>query len=153
MHAAWHLARFAPNCLLEASRFTVYRRAERQPLQGIWWFTEKVAQRCRDEAGPDSQKRLDWLRNVLAVCFNWSRFDQIERLALHSGESIPGVLGRGLSMPHLKADPYTDRKTGERLINIPPGYWKQKGEMLLGGELQVVLPWVPVLRVARSKSL
>lgn len=120
---------------------------------GIWWFTEKVAQRCRDEAGPDPQKRLDWLRDVLAVCFNWSRFDRIERLALHSGESIPAVLGRGLPMPHYKADPYIDRKTGEHLIKLPVDYWMKKGAMLLGGELQVVLPWVPVRRVAVSRFL
>jgi hypothetical protein len=56
------------------------------------------------------QKRLDWVRNVLAVCFNWSRFDRIERLALHSGRGIPAVLGRGTPMPHYKADPYMDAK-------------------------------------------
>jgi hypothetical protein len=120
---------------------------------GIWWFTEKVAQRCRDEAGADPQKRLDWLRNVLAVCFNWSRFDRIERLPLHAGETIPAVLGRGLPMPHYKADPYTDRKSGQRLIDLPVDYWKKKGEILFGGELQIVLPWVPVRRVAATTSI
>jgi hypothetical protein len=134
---------------------TLYRVSQSGAITppGIWWFTEKVAQRCRDEAGPDPQKRLDWLRNVLAVCFNWSRFDRIERLALHSGESIPAVLGRGTPMPHYKADPYIDRKTGEHLIQLPPDYWQKKGEMLLGGELQVVLPWVPVRRVAATNAL
>jgi hypothetical protein len=135
---------------------TLYRISQSGAVTppGIWWFTEKVAQRCRDEAGPDPQKRLDWLREVLAVCFNWSRFDRIERLALHSGEIIPAVLGRGVPMPHYKYDPYTDRKTGERLIKeFPPDYWKKKGEVLIGGELQVVLPWVPVRRVAASKTL
>ncbi|MGO9893950.1 MAG: hypothetical protein ACLPX8_07030 [Bryobacteraceae bacterium] len=134
---------------------TLYRVSQSGPASppGIWWFTEKVAQRCRDEAGPDPQKRLDWLRSVLAVCFNWSRFDRIERLALHSGESIPAVLGRGLPMPHYKADPYIDRKTGERLIALPADYWKKKGEMLLGGESQIVLPWVPVRRVAATGSV
>lgn len=120
---------------------------------GIWWFSEKVAQRCRDEAGPDPQKRLDWLRNVLAVCFNWSRFDRIERCAIHSGEKIPAVIGRGLAMPHYKADPYIDRKTGQHLIDLPPDYWQKKGQLLLGGELQIVLPWIPVHRVSVTASL
>jgi hypothetical protein len=56
-------------------------------------------------------------------------------------------------MPHYKADPYIDRKTGERLIALPADYWKKKGEMLLGGESQIVLPWVPVRRVAATGSV
>jgi len=121
---------------------------------GIWWFTEKVAQRSWEEAGNDPQKRLEWLRNVLAVCFNWSRFDRIERLRLHPGESIPAVLGRGLPMPHYRFDPFIDRKTGQRLIGeLPPDYWIKKGEVLLGGELQVILPWVPRSRITTSDSL
>jgi len=138
-----------------SGRLTLYRVAQRgvATAPGIWWFTDKVARRCRDEAGPDLQKRLAWLRNVLAVCFNWSSFDRIERLALHEGESIPAVLGRGLPMPHYKADPYNDRKTGERVVTLPLDYWKRKGEMLMGGELQVVLPWVPAGRVAVTDGL
>ncbi|MEO8025687.1 MAG: hypothetical protein ABI823_04415 [Bryobacteraceae bacterium] len=121
---------------------------------GIWWFTEKVAERCRAEAGPDPAKRLDWLREVLAVCFNWSKFDRIERFTLHAGETIPAILGRGLPMPHYKVDPYVDRKTGERLMpKLPPDYWKRKSEMLLGGELQIVLPWIPAKRVQITDSL
>ena len=136
-------------------RQTLYRIAQSggKTPPGIWWFTEKLAQRCRDEAGADPQERLDWLRDVLAVCFNWSRFDGIERMALHDGESIPAVLGRGLAMPRLKAVPYVDRKTGQKVIDIPADYWKQEGAMLSGGELQVVLPWIPVNRIAASMTL
>ena len=135
---------------------TLYRISERGTTArpGIWWFTEKVADRCREEAGPDPQKRLDWLRQVLAVCFNWSRFDQVEQLVLRSGETIPAVVGRGLAMPHYKFEPYIDRETGRRVMDkLPPDYWKKKGEWLLGGELQVVLPWIPVLRVTISSSI
>jgi hypothetical protein len=116
---------------------TLYRVSQRgAAAPGIWWFTEKVARRCRDEAGSESQKQLNWLRNVLAVCFNWSRFDQIERISLWAGESMPAVIGRGLPMPQYKFEPYIDRKTGARVIDeLPPDYWKQKGTMLLGGEL------------------
>jgi hypothetical protein len=125
------------------------------PPYGIWWFTEKVAQRCRDEAGPDSKKRLEWLRQVLAVCFNWSSFDRIQRIQFHACESIPVVMGRGVAMPHYKVVPHIDRKTGERVVPdpLPPDYWKKKGEMLLGGELQIVLPWIPVLRIVNIPSL
>ena len=57
---------------------TLYRVSQSgAPAPGIWWFTGKVAERCRDEAGSDRQAQLDHLRNVLAVCFNWSRFDWI----------------------------------------------------------------------------
>jgi hypothetical protein len=135
---------------------TLYRIADSATppgRSGIWWFSEKVAKRCREAAGIDPRKQLDWLRNVLAVCFNWSRFDRIERLALHSGEEIPAVLGRGLPMPHYKVDPYVDRKTGEHLIKLPVDYWQQKGQDLLGGEMQIVLPWIPIRRVATTNSV
>ena len=135
---------------------TLYRVADSKSPKGqpgIWWFSEKVAQHCRDEAGPDPQKRLEWLRNLLAVCFNWSRFDRIERLSLHAGEEIPSVIGIGLGMPHDRPDPYIDRKTGQRVVTLPADYWKNLGQHLLGGELQTVLPWIPVLRVNVTPSL
>lgn len=134
---------------------TLYRVAQRgeQAPPGIWWFNETVAQRCRDEAGPDPQKRLEWLRNVLAVCYNWSRFDRIERLRIRRDERIPAVYGEGLPMPHYKLSPYYERGTGRQVVDMPGDYWKQKGKMLMGGELQVVLPWVPRFRVAETRSL
>jgi len=132
---------------LLSGQTTIYRvadstRAGKPP--GIWWFSEKVAQRCRDEAGPDPQKRLEWLRNVLAVCFNWSRFDRIERLTLHAGEEIPSIVGKGLEMPYYKLG-NQEAATAD--------YWKKLGQSLLGGELQTVLPWIPVLRIAATPSL
>jgi hypothetical protein len=126
---------------------TIYRVADSTRTgtpPGIWWFSEKVAQRCRDEAGPDPQKRLEWLRNVLAVCFNWSRFDRIERLTMHAGEEIPSIVGKGLEMPYYKL--------GNREA-APADYWKNLGHSLMGGELQTVLPWIPVLRVKVTPSL
>jgi len=132
--------------------YRVSQQGSKAPI-GIWWFSEQVAQRCRDEAGADGAKQLDWLRNVLAVCFNWSTFDRVERFSLHGGERIPTVLGKGLSMPHYKADPFIDRNTGERVISLPKDYWQKKGNTLLGGELQIVLPWLPVNRVSTTTHL
>jgi hypothetical protein len=134
---------------------TIYRVSQKGKGNppGIWWFSEKLAKHCREEAGPDPQKRLAWLRNVLAVCFNWSSFDQIQRLPLRPHEKIPAVFGRGLAMPYYKAEPYIDRKTGEHVVNLPVDYWQRKGQMLIGGELQIVLPWIPVRRIATTPSL
>jgi hypothetical protein len=132
--------------------YRVSQKGSKGPV-GIWWFSEKVAGRCRTEAGSDGAKQLEWLRNVLAVCFNWSTFDRLERFSLHGGERIPAVLGKGLPMPHYKADPYFDRKTGQRVVSLPKDYWQQKGNMLLGGELQIVLPWIPVGRVSTTQQL
>ena len=61
--------------------YRVSQRGSKAPI-GIWWFTEKVAQRCSAEVGGDGAKQLEWLRNVLAVCFNWSDFNQIERFTV-----------------------------------------------------------------------
>ncbi len=142
---------------LLAGQQTIYRVTDDalpSGSTGIWWFNENVAQRCRQECGPDPQKRLEWLRSVLAVCFNFGAFNKIQRLTLHGGEEIPAILGRGLPMPHYKFDPYIDRKTGRQVIaEFPPDYWQKKGQFLLGGELQIVLPWIPVRRVATTASL
>lgn len=56
-------------------------------------------------------------------------------------------------MPHYKVAPYRDAKTGESRINLPKDYWQRKGQMLLGGEQQVLLPWIPVTRVVTTKQL
>jgi hypothetical protein len=132
--------------------YRVSQSGSKGPI-GIWWFGEQVAQRCRKEAGGVASQQLEWLRNVLAVCFNWSTFDRVERFSLHSGERIPAVLGKGLPMPHYKVSPYTDRKTGEQVVDLPVDYWQNKGKMLIGGELQIVLPWIPVHRVSNSGPL
>lgn len=134
---------------------TLYRVTQKgtQTPPGIWWFSSKLAAECRKEAGSDPARQLEWLRNVLAVCFNWSKFDQVQRFALHGGERIPVVIGTGLPMPYYKADPYVDRKTGQTMISLPADYWKRMGQKLLGGELQIVLPWIPVSRVTFADRL
>jgi hypothetical protein len=133
--------------------YRVSGSAADQANPGIWWFSEKVAQRSKDAAGSERQARLDWLRDVLAVCFNWSSFDHLVRFTLHPGEAIPAVFGKGLPMPYNKVTPFIDRKTGTQAVSIPADYWKNMGKSLLGGELQIVLPWIPVGRVARTPSL
>jgi hypothetical protein len=130
-----------------ANLYRVSQQNSKAP--GIWWFSEQVARRCRAEVGTDGAKQLEWLRNVLAVCFNWSTFDRLERFSLHAGERIPTVLGKGLPMPHYKLEQF-DR----HLIERPPkDYWQRKGQVLLGGELQTVLPWIPVNRVSTAAYL
>jgi len=57
--------------------YRVSQSGSKGPI-GIWWFGEQVAQRCRKEAGGVASQQLEWLRNVLAVCFNWSTFDRVE---------------------------------------------------------------------------
>ncbi len=133
---------------------TLYRVGDstRPSSTSIWWFTERVAGRCRMEAGAQPEDRLNWLRNVLAVCYNWSKFDRLEQLQLRAGEELPAILGRGLPMPYHLVQPYIDRKTGETMVSIPDEYWKRKGQMLFGGELQTVLPWIPTGRVRATPS-
>ena len=133
-------------------RMTLYRVAEAGSVTppGVWWFTDQVANRCREAAGTEPKKQLDWLRNVLAVCYDWSKFNRIERFTLHSGESIPAVLGVGLPMPYYSRIPREDPVTGKKEYD---DYWQKKGVWLMGGEQQVVLPWIPVGRIATTQSL
>lgn len=135
---------------------TLYRVADSKSEDpyGIWWFTERVASRCRHEAGPNPKARADWLRNALAVCYNWSSLDLIHRLDLYPGETLPAVEGVGLPMPHYKLKVFFHKETGQRVIEeLPPDYWQKKGRMLFGGELQIVLPWIPIQRIATIPSL
>ena len=56
-------------------------------------------------------------------------------------------------MPHYKVDARIDRNTGERVVTLPKDYWQKKGDNLIGGELQTVLPWIPVNRVSMTHRL
>lgn len=128
---------------------TFYRVASKgsKAPTGVWWFSERVAARCRQEAPKAGLTPLDWLREMLAVCFNWSSFDQLESFELQKHERLPAILGIGKPMPHYKVD--TRRGT----VTLPPDYWKRQGQILLGGERQIVLPWVPAGRVKKISSL
>jgi len=126
-----------------AGPVNIYRVSQRgDDRPGIWWFGETVALRCRQEAGSTGADQLEWLRNLLAVCFNWSTFDQFQRIQIPTGLQVPAVFGKGAPMPYYMGKPYQD-KIGRRVSDWPKDYWQQKGRMLLGGESQIVLPWVP----------
>ncbi len=119
-----------------------------------WWFSETVVTHCRKEAGSNPKDQLNWLRNALAVCFNWSNFDKLVFIYLKRGETIPAVTGRALAMPYYRIEPYIDRKTGEHLIKAyPKDYWEKLGHIFSGGERQTLLPWVPTRRAKRIDSL
>ncbi len=115
---------------------------------GIWWFSEKVAKRCEEEAAKSGQSKAEWLRNALAVCYNWNTMDGMQRIRLHAGEQLPAVIGIGLPMP------FNVLKIHRGRIETPPDdYWKNIRKTLLGGELQIVLPWIPVRRVSPTPIL
>ena len=127
----------------------LYRSVSKSaPRKGIWWFSEKVVARCRKEAALKGQSNSEWLRDALAICFNWSPMDGMQRFHLHTGEEIPAVLGVGSPMPcnSLKVD-----KDGK--VKIPLDYWENQKKMLLGGEQQIVLPWIPISRVMPTSLL
>ena len=109
---------------------------------GIWWFSEKVAARCRKEADAKGQSRTEWLRNALAVCYNWNDMDGMQRISLHVGEEIPAVLGVGAAKPFNLLSISNKGK-----VEIPKDYWENLRKTLLGGESQIVLPWIPESRV------
>lgn len=126
--------------------YRVASKGSKAPV-GVWWFSERVAAKCREEAPKAGMTAFEWLREMLAVCFNWSSFDQLESFELKAGESLPAILGIGKPMPHYKVD----ARRGS--VSLPADYWKRAGQVLAGGERQIVLPWVPAGRVRKLSSI
>ena len=74
----------------------VYRAANAanaRTLEGMWWFTEDIWNRCLSEGGSSDADRLAWLHSNLAVCYDWSKCDRIVRL--FTGDGLPAVQATG----------------------------------------------------------
>lgn len=133
--------------------FRVGDQSRSMSAYGVWWFKQKVANKCRTAvppgSGPNPAAQLDWLRNVLAVCYNWSDFNQFFRVSIRSDEELPIVMGKGTPQPY-----YSPPSTRSGYpVSLPPDYWKKKGVELFGNEIQIVLPWVPQGRITKTASL
>jgi hypothetical protein len=108
---------------------------------GIWWFTEDIWNQCQREAGNSDSKRIHWLHQRLAVCYDWSKCDRIVKIDLFGASEIPAVQAIGL--PKTRWD--SPRMFGQPLPGIT-----HKATMhgsLSGGLTQTILPFIPRLEI------
>ena len=104
---------------------------------GVWWFHRNVIDACKQHAGKPAADRLSWLREHLAVCFDWSQMDRIDTLSLTAAGELPAIEGTGAPMRVYSAAALPSGKVAS------PDYWANLGRYFPGGLKQIVLPFIP----------
>jgi hypothetical protein len=109
----------------------------------MWWFTQDIWDQCQREAGPSDTKRVVWLHDHLAVCYDWSTCDRIVRLNTDLGLPVIQALG----LPKTRFD-------SPRMINPTLPGIVHKATIhggLKGGLMQTILPFIPRLEIRDLK--
>jgi hypothetical protein len=104
---------------------------------GVWWFHRNVIDTCKLHAGKSAADRQIWLREHLAVCFDWSRMDRIDTLSVQAGTELPAIEGTGAPMRVYSAAALSNGKVSSK------DYWANLGKYFPGGLKQIVLPFIP----------
>lgn len=113
-----------------------------------FWFTEDILRESHRQAGNNKNDRIEWLRQQMAVPYNWSLCDRMARLRLGPGDEILAVEAEGLPMRGVTIRP-GDREI--RLPRDPTHYWKnfdKYAKPLPGGAPQLFLFLVPPSHVS-----
>jgi hypothetical protein len=106
----------------------------------FFWFTEDLLMRSMHEGGTSKKMRLQWLREHLAVSYNWSRCDRLARMRLKKTDALLAVKADGLPMRGVEIRP-TDRS-----VRLPGDYFtnhKKYSTILPGGDPQLFLYLLP----------
>jgi len=104
---------------------------------GVWWFHRSVIDACKQHAGRSAADRQQWLREHLAVCFDWSEMDRIDTLSLGTAGELPAIEGTGARMRAYSAAALPSGKVASK------DYWANLGRYFPGGLKQIVLPFIP----------
>ena len=86
-----------------------------------WWFSKELL--VLAEAGRDRQQTIAWLRDRLAVSFDFGECDRMAQLNLGLGSEIPAIAAWGLPMPQYGVKPdelFQGEKTQYYLPFVPP---------------------------------
>jgi len=111
--------------------------SELSSRKGVWWFSSRLIEECKREAGSYPIQRLSWLRDKLAICHDWSGMDKLDVCTLSEDEEIIAIVGKGTPQP------IWSRSAAGR---TPPGiieYTRSLGKYFVGGVPQMVLPFLP----------
>jgi hypothetical protein len=107
---------------------------------GVWWFYRDVIDTCKQRAGKSVGERLSWLRENLAVAFDWSAMDRIDTLSVTAADELPAIEGTGARMRVYSAAAISSGKVAGK------DYWPNLGKYFPGGVKQVILPFIPQAR-------
>jgi hypothetical protein len=107
---------------------------------GVWWFHRSVIDACKLHAGRSADDRQAWLREHLAVCFDWSKMDRLDTLELSAASDLPAIEGTGAPMRAYSAAALPSGRATSK------DYWANLGKYFPGGLKQIVLPFIPTVR-------
>jgi hypothetical protein len=111
-----------------------------------WWFSENLLKLAAAQSAKTKQSVREWLRDWLAVSYNFGACDQLSKIVLAGNAAIPGIEAWGLPMP--KYRPVTrDPETGRLVHEVQKDYWFKLGETFRGQKTQYFLPFVPPDRI------
>lgn len=110
-----------------------------------WWFSEHLLNLAAAQSAIARQSVRDWLRDRLAVSFNFGACDQISKLTLAGRAALPAIEAWGLPMPQRSR--ITRDAGGKTIGTADKDYWDKLGETFQGQKTQYFLPFVPPDRV------
>ncbi len=110
---------------------------------GPWWFAASLLQQARQEANGDRGTTISWLRDRLAISFDFGACDRLAVMNLGPSSALPAIAAWGLPMPQYTA------KALQTDPDIPlPDYFAKRRLVFQGQKMQYFLPFVPATRVA-----
>jgi hypothetical protein len=92
-----------------------------------WWFSQHLWNLAVTHSSAAKQSLRDWLRDRLAISFDFGRCDRVSKLVLGQGIALPAIEAWGLPMPQHGST--------------------NTGPMFQGHKTQYFLPFVPPERV------
>jgi hypothetical protein len=107
-----------------------------------WWFSEHLLNLAEAQR---EQSPRDWLRDRLAVSFNFSKCDRISELTLGVRTGIPAVEAWGLPMPQYSPNASDARSNDNR--EACQDHSDKAGAIFQGQKTQYFLPFVPPDRI------
>ena len=127
-----------------AGPLTLYRLWSQRKNDQVraWWFTAGVLDQAISASAGNRGVAIDWLRDRLAVSFDWNDCDRVARRVLHPGNALPAIEALGLPMRKYSRD-----APGAPGVSMKD-YWANYTDMFQGRKTQYFLPFVPPSRVS-----
>ena len=110
-----------------------------------WWFSENLFNLASSQSAAANQSTRDWLRDRLAVSFNFGSCDRISTLRFGAGTAVPAVEAWGLPMPQYSR--ITRNADGASSGEAGRDYWDKYDAIFQGEKTQYFLPFVPPDRI------
>jgi hypothetical protein len=90
-----------------------------------WWFSEHLFNLTAAQSAIAKQSVRDWLRDRLALSFNFGACDRISKLTLAGRAALSAIEAWGLPMPQYS--PITRDASGKTTGTADKDYWDKRG--------------------------